>query len=284
MKRESLRKSQDSSSDDDSSKGRIKSGKTEKERGKRKLNEKLLDNLAIACLSVCFRDKRVKLTDDRFSATGHRGYTTVLGTHAATRGKWYFEVTVVDLNNKEGHVRLGWSTRRSRYDMPIGSDIFSFAIRDECGEKVVQGCRFRYADVSVKEGDIVGCYLTLPDDGMNNVSIDYEDPTWTPGLLCDPQYPPIPSILPNSEIEWSINGQRFGKAFTNLVEGAYYPAISLFMKAKVDANFGPSFSNQPENGFRAVAELFDPHSHLKPARRPPTFLPRGYLAEQQQRQ
>jgi Set1/Ash2 histone methyltransferase complex subunit ASH2 len=271
----------DSSSNEDE---RRKAGK--KKPKVKKTNEKPTDSLPQVCLSVRFRDKRVKLSDDRFGATGDRGYTTVLATHPATRGKWYYEVTFEPTDpsavHADSHIRLGWSTRRTRYDMPIGSDIFSYAIRDLDGAKIVQGCRFDYSKVGgFKQGDVIGCLLTLPDEGNSSVVIDYEDPTWLPGLLCDPQYPPGPGILQGSQIEWFVNGKRLGVAFIDLVEGAYYPAVSLFMKAKATMNFGPSFKHQPPAGFRAVAELFDPESHLKPPRRPPTFLPRGLLAGQQ---
>jgi hypothetical protein len=127
--------------------------------------------------------------------------------------------------------------------MPISCDIFSYAIKDTDGAKVVQGCRYAYAQVAVKVGDVIGCFLSLPDDCNNKVAIDYEDPVWLPGLLCDPQYPPTPEVLPGSTLEYSVNGKRYGIAFADVVEGAYYPAISLFMKAKVRVNLGPSFTH-----------------------------------------
>ena len=264
------------------SSGNDSSSENEDKKKKKKVKkgaDKLLDSLPTVCLSVRFKDKRVKLSDDRLAAIGDRGYTTVLATHAATKGKWYYEIHVDQSESNEGHVRVGWSTRRTRYDMPVGCDIFSYAIRDSDCAKIVQGCRYDYGNVSVKPGDVIGCLLTLPDSD-NQVVVDYEDPTWLPGLLCDPQYPPTPGILEGSSIEWSVNGTSFGDAFVNLVEGAYYPAVSLFMKAKFRVNFGPSFTF-PRSGFRAVAELFEPESHMRPPRRPPTFMPRGLLASQQ---
>jgi Set1/Ash2 histone methyltransferase complex subunit ASH2 len=268
--------SETSSNDDERGK---KTGK-KKIRAK-KLPDKPMDSLPQVCLSVRFKDKRIKLADDRLSAIGDRGYTTILATHGALRGKWYYEVTFENPTEPEAleaHVRLGWATRRTRYDMPIGCDIFSYGIRDIDGAKIVQGCLFEYGK-SFKAGDVVGCLLSLSDEGNNAAAIDYEDPVWLPGLLCDPQYPPTPSQLIGSTISWSINGQVLGAAFTDVVDGPYYPAMSLFMKARIKANFGPQFVNQPE-GFKAVCELFDPESHLRPPRRPPTFVPRGLLDQQ----
>ena len=253
--------------------------KKQKQKVKKAVAEKLTDSLPTVCLSVRFKDKRIKLGDDRLVATGDRGYTTVLATHPAMTGRWYYEVIFEPSECNDAHIRVGWSTRRTRYDMPVGSDIFSYSMRDSDAAKIVQGSRFDYGNLSIKPGDVIGCLLTLPE-AENSAIIDYEDPTWLPGLLCDPQYPPTPAILGESEIEWSVNGKRLGRAFVNIVEGAYYPAVSLFMKAKVRVNFGPSFAF-PCSGFRAIAELFDPLSHMRPPRRPPTFVPRGLFASQQ---
>lgn len=138
--------------------------------------------------------------------------------------------------------------------------------------------RWGYAK-KFQAGDVIGCFLDLSEMGNDKTVTDYEDPLWAPGLLCDFQFPPEPQQLIGSSIEWSINGERYDRAFVNIVEGAYYPAVSLYNKAKVKVNFGPHFKFAPKE-FNAIANLFDPASHLKPPKRPPTFIPRGVLAQQ----
>jgi hypothetical protein len=54
-----------------------------------------------------------------------------------------------------------------------------------------------------------------------------------------------PQIHPNSFIEFYKNGQPQGPAFTNIYQGTYYPAASLYMGATVRFNFGPHFKHPP---------------------------------------
>ncbi|WWD17532.1 hypothetical protein CI109_101973 [Kwoniella shandongensis] len=87
---------------------------------------------------------------------------------------WYYEVLVergngacgggkgtgsVDLGN--AHVRIGWGRRECNIDGPVGSDGYSYAIRDVGGEKVHLARPKPYGR-SFATGDIIGCLITLP--------------------------------------------------------------------------------------------------------------------------
>jgi Set1/Ash2 histone methyltransferase complex subunit ASH2 len=241
------------------------------------------DSLESVCLSMRYKDKRIRiLGDDRLQAelVSPGGYASILGTHGAVQGNWYFEMTV-DLSKDpvKNSIRVGWSTRRSRFDFPIGSDIFSYAMRTSDGQKIVQGMRYEYfiregSKFPVKSGDMIGCYLEIPGNS-NPSQPDYEDPLWTPGLLCDVEDPPEPDILPGSRIGYSLNGEFLGWAFHDVVAGVYYPAVSLYgNKTKISANF-EAVPGEGVTGYQPISGLFDPELHMKPPKRPPNFIPRG---------
>lgn len=49
-----------------------------------------------------------------------------------------------------------------------------------------------------------------------------------------------------AQIRFFKNGVDQGVAFTNLMRGRYYPAVSLYMGANITCNFGPDFQYQPD--------------------------------------
>jgi Set1/Ash2 histone methyltransferase complex subunit ASH2 len=230
------------------------------------------------CLSVVFRDKRIKISDDRLSAwtSSIGGYVSILSTSPAIEGGWYFELKVDELgDNGSGHIRVGWSTRRTRYDVPIGSDCFSYGIRDKDCARVVQACRTVYGhDTQIKSGDVIGCWIRLPKLPCSPKGMS-DQLTIFPNLLCDPENPPQPEIFFGSSMGFTVNGQDLGVAFTNLVEGEFHPAVSLFGKAKVSFNFGPEFVHTPPADCEACEKLFVRKDLLRPKRRPAHFIPKA---------
>jgi Set1/Ash2 histone methyltransferase complex subunit ASH2 len=225
-------------------------------------------------LSTIFKDRRLRVSEDRMTVTGDKstGYQTVLAEYSASQGDWYFEVSVEDLP-EDSHVRIGWSTRRTRFDQPLGSDCFSYAVRDIDAARVTLAKRWSYGNTTLKAGDVVGCSLRLPSSPY---SPKMEDPmTFLPNLLCDPETVGDPDLLSDeSSISFSVNGKSFGVAFTNCVAGEYYPAVSIFGKAKVKFNFGPHFAFL-DQGARPACEMYVPKELMRPKRRPANFIPRG---------
>jgi hypothetical protein len=229
-------------------------------------------------LSTSFKDRRLRVSEDRLTVTGDKstGYQTVLAEHSASFGGWYFEVAVEDLP-QDAHVRIGWSTRRTRFDQPIGSDCFSYAIRDIDCNRIVLAKRWSYCTehMRIKQGDTVGCYVKLAQTPVSpKADFFHQDPlTFLPNLLCDPETVNDPEILgSDSYITFSVNGKELGPAFINLVAGEYYPAVSIFGKAKVRFSFDNfAFSH---NG-RPASQMYVPKELMKPKRRPANFIPRG---------
>ncbi|KAF4663761.1 Set1/Ash2 histone methyltransferase complex subunit ASH2 [Perkinsus chesapeaki] len=240
--------------------------------------------------SLRYVDRKIQVSNNRLVATGDQGYSTVLATHGASSGSWYYELTFVGASagsrhgpsaRMEPHIRIGWSTRMTRYDMPLGSDCFSFAMRDIDGSKIVVARRIPYGRRRILPGDTIGCHLYIRDAPKAPLRCDDgrpESSLWLTGLLCDPEDPPIPSISEGSSISYSVNGDSLGVAFEDVVEGEYFPAVSLYGGAVVEANFGPAFKCPPPEGARPCSEMFVADDGAPPLR-PAHYIPRGATSE-----
>ena len=242
------------------------------------------DSFQRQCLSVIFRDKRLRVSEDRMSvvsSNAESGYSSILATSSASSGRWYFEIIVEEM--PEGsHIRVGWSTRRTRYDTPIGSDCFSYAIRDMDCARVTLGKRWdarNDSSICIKQGDVVGCLLELPLT-VNSPRTTEDPMTFFPNLLCDPENVTEPEFFDeaNSSITFFVNGNIVGEqpAFTNLVKGEYYPAVSLYGKVKVRFDFEAQRAKDLDA--KCAAEMYVPPSMIKPKKRPTNFIPRGLMA------
>ena len=242
-------------------------------RRKRKLpdNEYVVDTKSESrqCLSVIYRDRKIKISDDKLTANGTStsGYSTVLSSSSASQGKWYYELHIEEL--PEGsHIRAGWSTRRTRFDCPIGSDCFSYAVREIDCAKIALGRRWSYGNRSLHAGDVIGCYVTLSENPVSPKGGDLL--TSFPNLLCDPENVETPDVDESATIEFSVNGEMLGPAFISVVIGEYYPAVSIYGKGKVRFDFSAK-----ANGFTSCEEMFIPKDLVKPRRRPAYFIPKG---------
>lgn len=51
---------------------------------------------------------QLKISDDRLTVTGEKGYSMVRASHGVRKGAWFFEVTIDDMP-PETAARLGWS-------------------------------------------------------------------------------------------------------------------------------------------------------------------------------
>lgn len=51
---------------------------------------------------------QLKISDDRLTVTGEKGYSMVRASHGVRKGCWYFEVSVEDMP-PDTAARLGWS-------------------------------------------------------------------------------------------------------------------------------------------------------------------------------
>jgi hypothetical protein len=214
------------------------------------------------------------------SSNPEYGYSSILATCSASSGRWYFEIVVEEVG-EHSHFRVGWSTRRTRYDTPLGSDCFSYAIRDKDCTRVTLGRRWDNGTLSpqsIRQGDVVGCLLELPSHVVSPRALD--DPlTFFPNLLCDPENVVEPDLVGGeSALTFFVNGKLVGNepAFTNLVQGEYYPAVSMFGKCKIRFDFDPERASQLIA--RRASEMYIPPSMIKPKKRPQNFIPRGLMA------
>jgi Set1/Ash2 histone methyltransferase complex subunit ASH2 len=114
-------------------------------------------------LSTEEKAPQIVLDDAQLTASSSKGYCTVRCTHGAHSGTWYYEVTIEQLG-QTGAIRLGWSTRESEVQAPVGSDGLGYAYRSVQGSKVHEGLREEYGR-EFGEGDVVGCLLHMPPGG-----------------------------------------------------------------------------------------------------------------------
>ena len=167
----------------------------------------------------------LELDDNNLTAIGRKGYKTVLATHSTKfQGCWYFEATIESLG-ETGAVRLGWGTRDVELQTPVGTSEHGYAYRSLDGSAVHQGTRKLYGK-AFGVGDTVGCllYLPIPREVSAGTWVDDHD---GPGF-----------------VEFYVNGQSQGIAFTDIKRQEFYPAVSLFTDGhqlepvKVRLNFG----------------------------------------------
>ncbi|EPT31982.1 SPRY domain-containing protein [Toxoplasma gondii ME49] len=269
---------------------REKSEDAGNKRGRQNKTPQLRDDRPFVCFSWRYRDAFLTLSTDRLVVTGHKGWSSAFATHCSEKDKWYFEVEVLPCETQnlrfigysqeslpplKAHWRVGWACRYQTYDVPIGGNLHSFALCGACNETpmlATGGLKRRLAGEAscrdlplLKEGDIIGCFLTL-----------HEPRWWLPdprkdpklheflqaGILCSPDAQPPCVVNEGAWIEFSVNGERLGRVFEGMIgNGVYHPAVSLYMGAKLRLNPGPNFSfpPPPSEGFQPCSEMRRPH-------------------------
>mmetsp|Transcript_26571 Transcript_26571/g.44935 ORF Transcript_26571/g.44935 Transcript_26571/m.44935 type:complete len:354 (+) Transcript_26571:89-1150(+) len=174
-------------------------------------------------LSLLDKAEQITVSEDRMTCTGvEGGFRMIRATHGVNVGPYYWECEILpppsdgDDTGLTPHVRVGWSTRFGELRGPVGYDKHSFGYRDVAGSKVHQRMRDDSYGEPFGVGDVVGCLIDL---GHSEAC---------------------------SEIRFFKNGMDQGRAYgpevgAAVTRGVYFPAISLFGKAQVRVNFGPSF-------------------------------------------
>ncbi|CAB3979143.1 set1 Ash2 histone methyltransferase complex subunit ASH2 isoform X2 [Paramuricea clavata] len=210
------------------------------------------------------RAPQLKISDDRLSVTGEKGYSMVRATHGVNRGNWFFEVTVEDM--PEGTAsRVGWSQLYGNLQAPLGYDKFGYSIRSKKGTVFHQSRGKHYSD-GYATGDVIGIFISLPEN--NQPGAMFLPPTYKANALIKfksflyyeekdrvDQTEKELSPLEGSKIVYYQNGQSKGVAVENIFGGTYYPAISLYKNATVSINFGPEFKFPPKDvDFKPISE------------------------------
>lgn len=188
--------------------------------------------LPSVALSEYDKAAQLHLSQDQLTVFGSEGgYRMVRATHGVHRGSYYWEVEILESpDNDNAHVRIGWSTRQGELQGPVGFDKFSFGYRDIGGSKVHNSQRADNYGAPYAAGDIVGCFIHLDD----------------------------PSNQKANKMSFYKNGVDQGVAYSgnDVPSGVYFPAVSLYMKAILRVNYGPSFIKKHYiHGANAISEL-----------------------------
>lgn len=137
----------------------------------------------VYCFSSIYKANKIKLYDNGLIANGDKAFRSVMATHGASEGIFYYEVTVLNASSEclniprhtiphnaaileplltstetlhydsydptvlhKGHTRIGWATTKMDIDLPVGADLNGYSLRDVDGSVVHDGFRRNYAD------------------------------------------------------------------------------------------------------------------------------------------
>ncbi|XP_071808635.1 set1/Ash2 histone methyltransferase complex subunit ASH2-like [Asterias amurensis] len=216
-------------------------------------------------LALHDRAPQLKISENRLSVTGEKGYSMVRATHGTNRGSWFFEITVEDM--PEGTAtRIGWSQPLGNLQAPLGYDKFSYSWRSRKGTRFHQSIGKHYGE-GYKTGDVLGLYIKLPSQVPPDqlLPLTYKDRALIKfkshlyfeekDLVQETENALTP--CKGTKIAFYKNGESQGVAFEDIFEGTYYPAISLHKSCTVSINFGPNFKHPPKDidDFLPVSEL-----------------------------
>nr|XP_039250660.1 set1/Ash2 histone methyltransferase complex subunit ASH2-like [Styela clava] len=223
---------------------------------RRWLHEKVL-------LSLHDRAPQLKVSDDRLSVTGEKGYSMIRASHYVKSGSWFYEVTVQDMPENT-HVRLGWSQKLGNLQAPLGYDKFGYSWRSRKGTRFHQSSGKHYSDKGYGAGDVLGFFIHLPETTKTarclpnthkeNALIKFKSFFYFEEK--DEVEKTVKSLqhLKGAFIEFYKNGVSQGSAWRDEVyEGAYYPCISIYKNCTVSVNFGPKFKHPPKSAHKPVS-------------------------------
>jgi len=232
------------------------------------------------------RAPQLKISDDRMSVTGEKGYCMARATHGVSYGTYYFEMTIVD--QPEGsHCRLGWSQELANLQGPCGYDKFSYSWRSRKGTVFHDSRGKHFSDEGFAVGDTLGFLIHLPtdEDGLQmekmgetkeNSGVAWNGreivnrPHFVPRTMKERPLVKFKSYLyfelkdevvkaaktlrplKGSKIVCFKNGKEVGVAFQDIYAGRYFPTASLYKGMTVSFNFGPDFKNCPTNSYPGV--------------------------------
>uniref|UniRef100_A0A3P8VC56 Set1/Ash2 histone methyltransferase complex subunit ASH2 n=1 Tax=Cynoglossus semilaevis TaxID=244447 RepID=A0A3P8VC56_CYNSE len=206
-------------------------------------------------LALHDRAPQLKISDDRLTVTGEKGYSMVRASHGVRKGSWYFEVTVDEMP-AETAARLGWSQPLGNLQAPLGYDKFSYSWRSKKGTRFHQSMGKHYS-AGYGQGDTLGFFIELPEDTETAKALPdtYKDKAlikfksylyFEEKDYVDKAEKSLKTVSPSRMIFFK-NGVSQGVAFENLFEGMYFPAISLYKSCTVSVNFGPHFKFPPKD-------------------------------------
>ncbi|XP_064457594.1 set1/Ash2 histone methyltransferase complex subunit ASH2-like [Ornithodoros turicata] len=209
-------------------------------------------------LAMHDRAPQLKLSEDRLTVTGEKGYCMVRATHGVEEGTWYFEATIEEMPENSA-TRIGWSQELANLQAPLGYDRFGYSWRSRKGTRFHESRGYHYSDGGYGAGDTVGFLIHLPRSKEKEGKLSLPDAFKDRPLVKFKSYlyyeekdelqQAIKSLkpLPKSQITYYKNGECMGVAWQDINEGTYYPAISLYKSCTVKLNFGPNFKHKPKD-------------------------------------
>lgn len=209
------------------------------------------------------RAPQLKVSGDRLSVIGEKGYCMARATHGVNRGTWYFEINIDDMPDGAA-TRLGWSQPLGNLQGPLGYDRFSYSWRSRKGTKFHESRGYHYMEEGYGHGDTLGFLIHLPD---------VEESVPLPHIYKDKPLVKFKSYLyyeekdevqlelknmkplKGSKLAFYKNGKNMGTAFSDINAGTYYPAVSLYKSVTVSVNFGPTFKYPPKEKYKSIYDL-----------------------------
>jgi hypothetical protein len=236
-------------------------------------------------VSNYYKAPQLTLLPDDMTVVGEQGYRMAQATHGANEGTWYYEITIGEPLQADGHVRLGWATEMAELQAPVGYDRYSYSYKDSTGQIFHQSRGMNYGR-PFGVGDVIGCLIHLPpvDGGgggnshshgnnmppLNQVSMEMREEIVKEKEKEKESAKAIRKSMQKlpphrgSFIMFFVNGVGQGKAFEDIWRGCYYPACSFFHGASATFAFGPDFQFV-QTAQTALASLLgsstDHHTH-----------------------
>eukprot|EP00794_Sanderia_malayensis_P016819 gene16818-18515_t len=205
-------------------------------------------------LALHDRAPQLKISEDRMTVTGDKGYAMVRSTHSVSTGSWYFEIAIDDMPS-DAATRLGWSQIYGNLQAPLGYDKFSYSWRSKKGTKFHQS-RGKHYSSGYETGDVLGFFLHLPDmeesapflpeTFKDRALIKFKNRLYYEDKDMVEKAEKCLKPIDGAKIEFFKNGKSQGVAFEEVFQGSYYPAASIYKNTTVTFNFGPDFQFPPE--------------------------------------
>lgn len=199
------------------------------------------------------RAPQMRVSEDRLSITGDKGYCTTRCSHFVSRGAYYWEATIEDMPDGSA-TRIGWGQEYANLQSPLGYDKFGYSWRSRKGTKFHESHGRHYSE-GYGEGDTLGFLIDLPEqEGIRYLPNTYKDRPlvkFKSHLYYEDKDKVSDSlknlkIHPRSKISFFKNGKCQGVAFENIYSGSYYPSVSIHKNASVSLNFGAEGFKYPE--------------------------------------